>query len=901
MKRKRYNIEYAINFADMIAKDLLLNKPFAITFLSALASERHNHQLLASGDIAIYGWLAVGTAIDCLLVAGTAVGHLLAAGKAPSFVLAAGKADSFVLAAGKATSHVLAAEKAASRVLTADKATSYVLAADGAKATNDAATPRYRGERTKEHGDSLSEERKRSRHEVLRIVSRRRVVFLGRLLLYKGWQQRVTCASLPKARSFGYSSLSARFYLSVFQAPTPARTRPNVAAASTAPPSFLPRSLPFSRLSTRNKKSSTRSFLSSLPFLPPQIHYKSRRRGAHDLRPFHLCFFIRIPETVRGCIAEAKVRLLSPPLYCFSDLAVYMDCVRFLGFLLLPEMVSGARGICVRKTRQIEDFNLWFLCSCQYNFGGSSYSLVDYTMEQKMVDIVAGKNRKRKANEATHTIPFLLDELNEDLLERVLSWLPASSLFRLGSVCKRWRSVATSETFHIACSQIPSREPWFLMVDHEFEDLVVYDTSERNWKSFTHRTCNPKGHNRKAIPVAASGGLVCYRTGSGGFFVCNLLTGSCRELPPPAGQGSESHTLHAIAMYSSSTKPTFFKIVLVLGKPPNLVCRVFDSARSTWEDEITLLEKADSSSESQIMGEEIFYFLSKAGDVVATNMQRSPSKQYSSVLITENSEQVVYFLSETGTVVACNLTQKTFFEYPRILPIYFEYSIDVVGCKGEMLVVVMSEFLETASLRVWKFSKEDKSWKQVAAMPPAMSHEFHGQKMDINCTSYQDVIFICASSSESSRYIMFSMEDEEWVELPRCNVNGKPREFMSAISFEPRVEATFNLYPVNLHGLVSPSKEKSLACFGGFMLSCEALSDTLLKTLVGSDSEKAMVIGEPSDPALAIPCFAVDSFCKCKDGPENDLRLTIASINSYGSDQVMVLVQVINCFEDSKL
>ncbi|XP_074577161.1 F-box only protein 13-like isoform X1 [Curcuma longa] len=411
-------------------------------------------------------------------------------------------------------------------------------------------------------------------------------------------------------------------------------------------------------------------------------------------------------------------------------------------------------------------------------------------MEQKMVDIIAGKNRKRKANEAAHTTPFLLDELNEDLLERVLSWLPASSLFRLGSVCKRWRSVATSETFHIACSQIPSRQPWFLMVDHEFDDLVVYDTSERNWKSFTRRTCNPKGHNCKAIPVAASGGLVCYRTDSGGFFVCNLLTGSYRKLPPPVGQGSESQTLHAIAMYSSSTYPTFFKIVLVLGKPPNLVCRVFDSVSSTWEDEITLLEKADSSSESQIIGEEIFYFLSKAGDVVATNMQRSPSKQYSSVLITENGEQVVYFLSESGTVVACNLTQKTFFEYPRILPIYFEYSIDVVGCKGEMLVVVLSEFLETASLRVWKFSKEDKSWKQVAAMPPAMSHEFHGQKMDINCTSYQDVIFICASSSESSRYITFSVEDEEWVELPRCNVNRKPREFMSAISFEPRVEAT---------------------------------------------------------------------------------------------------------------
>ncbi|KAG6474026.1 hypothetical protein ZIOFF_067949 [Zingiber officinale] len=116
--------EERTNFRNTLALEILLVVGTAVD----LASERHNHRLLASGDTAIDRWLAVDIAVDCLLVADTAVGHLLAAGKAPSFVLAAGKATNFVLVVDKATSHVLAAKKAASRVLAAEKAASYVLA-----------------------------------------------------------------------------------------------------------------------------------------------------------------------------------------------------------------------------------------------------------------------------------------------------------------------------------------------------------------------------------------------------------------------------------------------------------------------------------------------------------------------------------------------------------------------------------------------------------------------------------------------------------------------------------------------------------------------------------------------------------------------------------------------------
>ncbi|XP_058079281.1 F-box only protein 13 [Magnolia sinica] len=411
-------------------------------------------------------------------------------------------------------------------------------------------------------------------------------------------------------------------------------------------------------------------------------------------------------------------------------------------------------------------------------------------MEQNH-NLTLAKTGKRKTPESEDCEIFggaLLDGLNQDLLEGVLSWLPASSFFRLRSVCKRWSSVAASATFRIACSRIPSRDPWFFMVDPHLNQSIVFDTTERNWKNLNYPHLLRQDCNAKSIPVASSGGLVCFRTVSGDFIVCNPITGACRELPP-AGLSSQSHTLHAIAMSSSTQDPSLYKLVLVAGELPSLTVKTYDSVKNQWEDDFTLSRKTDNLPESDMSSDDTVYFLSKAGDVVATNMQRSPSKQYSSVITVENGEEIIYFLSFSGTVVACNLARKCFSEYPRLLPVFFEYSIDVVECRGEMLVVVLWEFLETASLRVWRFSEVGRVWTQIAVMPPAMSHEFYGKKADINCVGCGDRMLICVNSGEFNSYIMCNVAQNEWVELPKCLINGEAKEFMSAFSFEPRVEA----------------------------------------------------------------------------------------------------------------
>ncbi|ERM96043.1 hypothetical protein AMTR_s00129p00084140 [Amborella trichopoda] len=326
------------------------------------------------------------------------------------------------------------------------------------------------------------------------------------------------------------------------------------------------------------------------------------------------------------------------------------------------------------------------------------------------------------------------------------------------------------------------------MVDPNCSKPIIYDTAQSKWCNINHPELLET--NNGLLPVASSGGLLCFRSFSGEFFISNPVSGSHRKLP----HVDIEDTVHAIAMSSSSLSS--YKLILVHGDPSSLTVKTFDSTLDHWT--VSMLHRKTKFQQLALpesgdeYGDETLYYLSKAGDVVATDMQRSPSKQFSSVVITEkNGNEVLYFLSQSGRVVGCNLSEGFWYEYPKILPPFFEHSLDLVECRGEMLVVVMSELLESASLRVWRFSEEKGLWVQVGAIPPSMSHEFYGKKADINCVGHGNLIMVCVSSVSCgfNCEVLCNLEENSWVELPECFISGKPKEFVSAFSFEPRLEA----------------------------------------------------------------------------------------------------------------
>nr|CAD1832277.1 unnamed protein product [Ananas comosus var. bracteatus] len=295
-----------------------------------------------------------------------------------------------------------------------------------------------------------------------------------------------------------------------------------------------------------------------------------------------------------------------------------------------------------------------------------------------------------------------------------------------------------------------------------------------------------------SIPVASSRGFVCLRSPSSGeLTVSNPVTGSSRKIPP-----FDPPDLLAIAMASPSSPhdPSSYHLVLVYGASPTSPLGFRLPNRRLGRGDPLIPPQTHGLLRAPGPRDEPVYFLSKTGDVVAANMQRSPCKQYSSVFATENGDDVVYFLSHSGTVVGCNLTKRSFFEHPRLLPAYYEYSIDIALFRGELCAIVLSEFLETASLRVWRFARETMTWHQVAAMPPSMSHEFFGKKVDINCVGFKDWIFTCLNSGDFSSCVVYDLGRDQWVEIPKCRVDGEAKEFVCAFPLSPDWKLLFELF-----------------------------------------------------------------------------------------------------------
>ncbi|XP_057817635.2 F-box only protein 13 [Cryptomeria japonica] len=415
--------------------------------------------------------------------------------------------------------------------------------------------------------------------------------------------------------------------------------------------------------------------------------------------------------------------------------------------------------------------------------------------KRSMIDSQNGNRpaKKRRTNfPSLHENYMSMDKLSwgefhEDLLERVLARLPVSKLFSFRSVCKRWNSILDSPSFLDASSEVPFRAPWFYMVDSKFEQGMVYDTEVYKWHHIKVPHVLSKNVSK---PIASAGGLICFESAYGKFIVCNPLTGQCRKLP----NLHFTETIHAVTMVAYKKS---YKVIVIYGIFPTFVTKVYDSSTCRWSEPSicwNMKEKCGTSCLKQNMSNDdgIMYFLNKGGNIVASDVQRSPSKEYSSILTSANGEEeIVYFFNRGGNVVACNTHKGLWYELPPLSHPTLEYSLDIVNCGGRMLVVVLLDFLESSTVRIWEFDEANSEWKQALAMPVSMSHRYFGMKADLNCTAYDNLMMICISSCEFSCLVLCNIIENSWLELPLCSLTGDCdiKKFVSAFPFEPRLEA----------------------------------------------------------------------------------------------------------------
>lgn len=132
--------------------------------------------------------------------------------------------------------------------------------------------------------------------------------------------------------------------------------------------------------------------------------------------------------------------------------------------------------------------------------------------------------------------PALWSFFPEDLVDRVLAWLPLSSVFRVRAVCRAWNTMTRSRAFVDLCAQTKAcKDAWILIfADRGYRVVSAYIPTENKWHSI------PLSFLPFDISdVTVAGGLLVFRLheadGGSSVCVCNPVTSSWRKLPPMLG------------------------------------------------------------------------------------------------------------------------------------------------------------------------------------------------------------------------------------------------------------------------------------------------------------------------------------------------------------------------------
>lgn len=338
----------------------------------------------------------------------------------------------------------------------------------------------------------------------------------------------------------------------------------------------------------------------------------------------------------------------------------------------------------------------------------------------------------------------LWSQLPEDLVDRILAWLPVASFLRLRTVCKKWSTIMYSPSFLEVCSQVPTQGPYFMKISNcEYSRLLSsYNPVLCKWHDIPISFLPPHA----GFPVASAGGLLCLINKFHGYvddfcslFVCNPLTKSWRELPPmPCKQRP------ILVSMVAERRPFSYKVI-VAGL---LTTEVFDSTTCSWRRVGSLPR-----------GEEV------SGNIAFSNgnLYCLTPRWYNCALLAYNLQQEVWVKVKTGR-----------------LPGYCQFR-NLVGCKGCIVIVGKSVRHHVLSVCIWLLDQKTMKWKEVGRMPQRMSDHFLCRPSEsFYCTAHGDLIFLTRDNCDMG--LLFNLSHKTWIWVSDCpNLEG--------LAFEPRLDA----------------------------------------------------------------------------------------------------------------
>lgn len=366
-----------------------------------------------------------------------------------------------------------------------------------------------------------------------------------------------------------------------------------------------------------------------------------------------------------------------------------------------------------------------------------------------------------------------ISNLPDDMLVKVLSYLPVVSAIRASVVCKRWFEAVRSFSWRGATEDpMPPQKPWYFMFSCGNKSVTgfAYVTSSRKWYGLEF-PCIEKG----MWSFSSSNGLVCLMDIENGYriFLCNPITKDWRAFTRLPGATSPDYCAIALSVDRRSKK---YKIALVkCGQVDsdlyewNLSIHLYQPDADCWLSPYSEVLVGSRGGDECVICDGVLYYLISTSGVLGAVEPRHAVVWYD---FSNPNHRPKERLVDTMVRVPCALT------CARLMNL--REKLVMVGGIGKV-----DRPGVVKGIGIWELC--NKEWKEVAKMPHKFFQGFGEFDELFASNGSGDLIFI--QSYGSPALLTYDVSQKIWKWASKSPLNKKfPLQIFSGFCFEPRLE-----------------------------------------------------------------------------------------------------------------
>ncbi|ONK69936.1 uncharacterized protein A4U43_C05F28510 [Asparagus officinalis] len=338
--------------------------------------------------------------------------------------------------------------------------------------------------------------------------------------------------------------------------------------------------------------------------------------------------------------------------------------------------------------------------------------------------------------------------LPDDILERILSFLPIASIFRASSVCKRWYDIVNSRRFLWAV-KLPQKPWYFMFTCNDSASGYAYDPVLRKWYNFELPCIE---HSNWFI--SSSSGLVCVMDNDSRshIFVCNPITRDWKRLVEPPGVQYPDYSALAISVDRENHT---YNVAMAKSKQVpgdylrwELSILIYESETQLWVTSIKEVLMGWRGGDECVICNGVVYCLIHSTGILGNSDLRHGLIVYNlTTRFPHNS------ILQTLIPAPCPLT------CGRLMNLK-----DKVVMVGGIAKYDRPDIIK--GIGIWELHK--KEWREIARMPHKFFQGF-GELDDVFASSgFDGLVYI--QSYGSTALLVFDMNQKQWKWSTKCPV-----------------------------------------------------------------------------------------------------------------------------------